>query len=121
MQYKNWTIPVGTAVGISAYYILHDPILFPSPSIFKPERWLDPETSHQLDRYLISFGRGARSCVGVNLAYAELYIVSATLLRRFLKIKLYETVREDVETVHDCFAALSRFDEGRIGLQVEIE
>lgn len=104
---------------MSAYYIHHDPELFPSPAKFNPERWLDAETSHRLDRYLVTFGRGARSCVGVNLAYMELYTVCATLFRRFPKMKLYQTTREDVETVHDYFAVLGRG--GRVGLQVVVE
>jgi cytochrome P450 len=120
MYYGKWIIPAGTAVGISALYVLHDPLLFPSPSEFKPERWLEAEISLKLERYLISFGRGARSCVGVNLAYVELYTICATLFRRFPGIKLFETGRQDVETVHDYFAALSRFGEGSVGLQVKI-
>lgn len=49
----------------------------------------------------------------------KLYTVCATLFRRFPKIKLYRTTKEDVETVHDYFAVLGRG--GRVGLQVLVE
>lgn len=32
---------------------------------------------------MISFSRGSRSCIGINLAYAELYTTFAHLVRRF--------------------------------------
>src|SRR6186713_188989 len=55
--------------------------IFEDPTAFRPERWLG-ENNH-LDRYLIPFNRGSRSCLGLNLALAELYLILAATFRRF--------------------------------------
>jgi cytochrome P450 len=64
MQYKQWTIPPGTSVGMSQRFILYDPEIFPEPNEFRPDRWLQAKDSKQLDRWLVSFSRGARGCSG---------------------------------------------------------
>ena len=41
------------------------PSVFPEPTVFRPERWLEAENAGQrLDKYLVSFGRGTRQCLG---------------------------------------------------------
>ncbi|KAF2678009.1 cytochrome P450 CYP551C1, partial [Lentithecium fluviatile CBS 122367] len=40
IQFREWTIPAGTPVGMSAYMQHTDPTIFPSPFAFRPERWL---------------------------------------------------------------------------------
>ena len=45
---------------------------------------------------MIAFGRGTRSCVGMQLAYAEMYIGISTLFRRF-ELELFETDRTAVD------------------------
>ena len=87
-------------------YILHtDPAVFPEPEEFRPERWLTPNNNNiHLDKLLIPFGRGSRICLGMNLAYAELYLGLAAVFGRF-KMRLFETRRrEDVDVVHDFVA-----------------
>jgi cytochrome P450 len=102
---------------VSAYFIHMDPSIFPEPHTFNPERWASPDARQKLDRYLFSFSRGPRSCQGINLAYAELYSVIATIFRRFPTMELHNTTWRDVELVHDYFAGMSRHGEG---LQVKI-
>jgi len=80
-----------------------NPTIFPDPETFDPERWLDKEK--RLDRYLVSFGKGSRQCLGINLAYAELYLTAATLVSRF-DFELYETSLKDVQIKHDFFVAV---------------
>lgn len=46
----------------------------------------------------------------------ELFGTCAGLFRRFPGMRLFETGREDVETVHDYFSAVGRA--GRVGLRV---
>lgn len=47
ITYKEWTIPRGTPVGMSSIWIHDNPILFPSPRTFIPERWLSEEAKKQ--------------------------------------------------------------------------
>ncbi|KIW00298.1 uncharacterized protein PV09_08188 [Verruconis gallopava] len=119
MRYKDWVIPAGCAIGMSPYYVLWDPEIFKDPSTFKPERWLEPDAQERLEPYYIAFGRGPRACVGLNLAYAELYTVFAAVIRRFPTLKLYETNPEDVVAEHDFFGGMWKFEEGNMSLQVK--
>lgn len=64
-----YEIPSGTPVGMSAFLIHNNPIIFPSPESFIPERWLpseeDPEGVY-LKRFLLSFSKGTRACLGIK-------------------------------------------------------
>ena len=102
MVYNDWLIPKGTLVGMSQRLIHFNATIYPSPEKFDPERWMKGEESKQLQKYLVSFSRGARRCLGMHLAYAELYIALATIFRRF-QLQLYETDRRDVDGVLDFF------------------
>ena len=57
--------------------------LFSWPLQYQPERWLQ---NPLLDRYLVTLSKGARQCVGINLAYAEIYMaLGATLGAMFAR------------------------------------
>ncbi|PSS28335.1 hypothetical protein M430DRAFT_165930 [Amorphotheca resinae ATCC 22711] len=75
-------IPQETIVGMSGYFVHHAESIFKDPKTFDPDRWLG-EDSESLDKWLVSFSKGPRSCLGINLAYCELYLVLAALFRRF--------------------------------------
>ncbi|KAK2616577.1 hypothetical protein QQS21_000400 [Conoideocrella luteorostrata] len=64
----EYTIPQGTPVGMTATLVHIDPDLFPEPYVFRPERWLSEngERHHHLDKYLLSFSRGSRQCIGIK-------------------------------------------------------
>ncbi|EMD90794.1 hypothetical protein COCC4DRAFT_127633 [Bipolaris maydis ATCC 48331] len=99
-------IPAGTPVGMTATLIHNHPELFPNPEKFLPERWLDEQgrRHHHLDKYVLSFSRGSRQCIGINLAYAELYMVFGLLIRRMgSSMSLFGTGKEDVEIHYDRF------------------
>lgn len=81
---KKWQIPAGTPVASTSVLIHHDESVFPNSKHFFPERWLDAKTLKprlDLDKYLVSFCAGSRACLGINLAYAELYLALATIWR----------------------------------------
>lgn len=95
-------IPPGTNVCHSAYCYHTDESLFTDAAIFKPERWLIPvHEFNELESKLVSFSRGSRGCLGINLAYAQLYLTLAHLFRRF-DLQLYETTAATMEW-DDCF------------------
>ena len=68
-----------------------------------------------LSRYMVAFSRGARSCVGVHLAWAELYIGLANVVRR-CELEIFETHYADVGFVRDMFVPHARV--GATGLRV---
>ncbi|PIG81948.1 cytochrome P450 [Aspergillus arachidicola] len=101
LVYKDYTIPPGTPVSETNYFTLMDPEIFPDPHAFDPERWIRAAAKGQrLDRYLVNFSKGSRMCVGLNLAYAELFLVIATIVRRF-DIELYETPKSNIDFARD--------------------
>ncbi|KAL7772633.1 hypothetical protein CFE70_002593 [Pyrenophora teres f. teres 0-1] len=92
--------------------VSHDESIFPSSHEFIPERWLDdPKTDDgiPLERFMVSFGRGTRACMGINLAYVEMYLTLAMMFRRY-RFELHETTVEDVRVGHDFFIPVTRLD-----------
>lgn len=87
--------------------VLFDPNIFPSPNTFNPDRWLEAEErGMRLDQYLVTFSKGSRACLGINLAHSEMYLGIAALVSRF-DMELYDFQRErDLDTVRDCFIGL---------------
>ncbi|KAL4941989.1 hypothetical protein BDV06DRAFT_235709 [Aspergillus oleicola] len=105
MVYKNWVIPAGTPVSMLTWFVHTNEALFPRPFEFRPDRWIH-SAGHgvRLDKYLTSFGKGSRQCLGINLAYSQITITLATLIRRF-EFELFESTVEDVAPARDCFIA----------------
>ena len=58
-------IPRGTPIGMTSMINHWNRDLFPNPDEFTPDRWLvDGQPNYQLQKMLISFGKGSRSCIG---------------------------------------------------------
>lgn len=53
---------------MTSVFMHENPDIFPNPLEFRPERWLEkrPEGAPQLDRYLVSFTKGSRQCLGMK-------------------------------------------------------
>jgi cytochrome P450 len=105
LRYKNWVIAPGTPVGMSLRHLLHDPVFYPDPHTFNPERWLDTEgkINTSKDKYYVPFHRGHRMCLGYNFATTMMLLTLASVFRRF-ELELVDTIYErDVKIVRDCF------------------
>jgi cytochrome P450 len=79
-------LPENTVVTTSVLALHHDELVFPSSTVFDPERWLDKSTFKKVDAQLASFGVGGRICLGKALALMELKILAAAIYGK------YETV-----------------------------
>ncbi|KAF2395907.1 cytochrome P450 [Trichodelitschia bisporula] len=102
----RYVIPRGTAVSMANPLIHHNEEIFPEPLEFVPERWLDGKGGRRrdLEGYLLSFSKGSRQCLGMNLAYAELYVGAAAVVLRVLpRMELVETTVRDVRYHHEVF------------------
>jgi cytochrome P450 len=71
IKYGGYEIKPGTPVSMSAPITHWNERVFPDAKAFHPERWIE-DTTGNLDKYLVSFSRGPRMCLGMNLAWAEL-------------------------------------------------
>lgn len=62
----EYVVPRGTPIGMTSMINHWNEELFPAPDEFKPERWIrdDGTVDWNLQRRLLSFGKGSRSCVG---------------------------------------------------------
>ncbi|KAI9926006.1 hypothetical protein ASPWEDRAFT_107650 [Aspergillus wentii DTO 134E9] len=101
LQYQNYTIPPGTPMSTISYFVHRNPTVFPDPEAFNPDRWIEAaEKGEHLSRFIVSFTRGSRMCLGLNLAYFELYTTIAAFVRRF-DVDLHNTELEDIRIVKD--------------------
>ena len=109
LYYKQYTILAGTPVSQTQMFIMTDSTLFPQPMDFVPDRWLAdclPEgfpLPNEAKKHFVPFSRGTRSCVGMNMAYAEIYLTIAAMLSTSLDLTLFETTGRNFEVAHDWF------------------
>jgi len=54
-----------TVVSMGASILHRNPDIFPDPLTFNPERWLQSDSA-DLEKYLVSFSKGPRSCLGIK-------------------------------------------------------
>jgi len=83
--YNGYHLKAGSVVFPNAWAILHDPVVYPEPHVFKPERFLTSDGKldpHVKDPEAV-WGFGRRLCPGRKLANSELYIVIASVLAAF--------------------------------------
>ncbi|KAL8942538.1 MAG: hypothetical protein Q9211_001349 [Gyalolechia sp. 1 TL-2023] len=121
LRYKDYDIPAGdipskTSVSMSTYFTHMDPDLFPNPNEFIPERWLSPEAK-ALSKYVSPFSKGPRICLGIELAYAELYLTAAFIFRNF-ETKLFQTTKKDIAIAHDFFNGYPHSDSKGVRITV---
>jgi cytochrome P450 len=102
LRYKEYAIPPGTPVSQISYFVHTNETVFPEPFRFHPDRWVEAaKRGFPLNNYLASFTKGSRQCLGMGLAYAEIYLTFARLLRSF-DYELYNTTIEDLQ-IHRAF------------------
>ncbi|KAK4629731.1 Cytochrome P450 monooxygenase hepH [Fulvia fulva] len=77
------SVPRGTPCSTNLQTVLHDPVIFPNPKYFDPDRWTRAsERGERLERWLDTFSKGTRACLGMDGAYAELCIGIAAVVAR---------------------------------------
>ena len=61
--YQHFELPPGTPISMSTIPIHMSPDIFPKPTAFEPERWLDGKIGRD---DLLTFSKGPRMCIGVK-------------------------------------------------------
>ena len=119
-------IPAGTPCSASSLILHYDERIFPQSKEFRPERFIE---NPRLERYMVSFSKGTRQCVGMNLGSAEIYLMLATLFRSYGTrecrlagdegaLELFETDVRDVEPVGDFQVPISW--KGSQGIRIRV-
>lgn len=124
---KQSIIPAGTIVGMTAPILNRHPKWYSNPENFYPERYLeDPK----LLRRHLSFSKGGRQCLGINLAYQELQMFTAGMFRKYKvfdgsavqqggpTLELFDTTIEDVKMHADYVTP--GFLPGSLGVRVKV-
>jgi len=117
LSYHGYTIRPGTSMSMSTLCIHTNERVFPDPWRFQPDRWLGAQ-GKALQKYQFGFGRGSRRCLGMDLAYAELFLTLAAVVTGH-EMELVETSEEDVRFLHDFQVAQPKLDSK--GVRVSIK
>lgn len=86
LQIAGYFFPPGTEIGVNAWVIHYNKSIFgPDAQVFRPERWLteNKEERAVLDRNFLSFGNGARTCIGKNISLLEMSKVVPQIVRKY--------------------------------------
>ncbi|KAK0211153.1 cytochrome P450 [Desarmillaria ectypa] len=83
-EYNGYFIPAGTTIVGNSWTILHDPVTYPDPGRFNPERFLGVgKGSPVFDHVSVAFGYGRRVCPGRFMAEGQLWVSVACILSAF--------------------------------------
>jgi cytochrome P450 len=78
----------GTDIGVPPFAVMRNPLYYPDPLQYKPERWIEgePVTAESIElaqSAFCPFSVGPRACIARNLAYVELMVVASRVLWEF--------------------------------------
>ncbi|THU96866.1 cytochrome P450 [Dendrothele bispora CBS 962.96] len=104
VQIMGYEIPRGTIVSTGATFMHWNPDAFPDPHKFSPDRWLQ-DHNRQLDSYLVPFSRGPRQCIGMNLAWCELYLVLGHFFRK-IDLEVRDVSHQDMQNIFYYFVTV---------------
>jgi len=83
LTYNGQTLPIDNNLAVVglAHHLHYNPEVYPNPSKFDPERFMgnDPVPRNAFR----TFGRGARACLGQNLAIEQLRVVLLLTIRDY--------------------------------------
>ncbi|KAJ5575191.1 benzoate 4-monooxygenase cytochrome P450 [Penicillium hetheringtonii] len=116
LVYNKYIIPKGSVRLYTLSITIHR--FFPNPKKFDPERWIRASRDQvNLKKHMHSFSRGSRQCLGMNLAYAEMYLTLAMFARNF-DVDLADTTEENIQLGRDM--GLPYPSEGRFCARVRV-
>ncbi|KAI9295030.1 cytochrome P450 [Neoconidiobolus thromboides FSU 785] len=79
----GYFLPENTTVSLSMNALHNTTNNWENPHLFDPERWIDEYGQFKLNDNFYPFSVGPRGCLGRSLAWMELYLATASLVRNF--------------------------------------
>jgi cytochrome P450 len=79
----GWQLPARTLFMLPVQLMHHDSRWFPRPDAFRPERFAADAPALPRGAYM-PFGAGPRVCLGQHMAMAEMTVIAAVLLQRYV-------------------------------------
>ncbi|KAI9745110.1 MAG: hypothetical protein M1818_001388 [Claussenomyces sp. TS43310] len=81
---NGYVIPARTVVGMSPYSLHRNEDVFPDSLKFNPDRWLDASSDlTEMKKWFWAFSSGARMCIGLHLAMAEMKTLTAAIYQNY--------------------------------------
>ncbi|KAF1738051.1 Trichodiene oxygenase [Beauveria bassiana] len=100
LVYGEYTIPVGTPVSQSTYFMHSNESIFPDYKKFDPERFIKAaKEGVNLTKFVTNFSGGSRMCIGFNMSFAEMYLTLSRVVRQY-DFELFDTTLADVDITH---------------------
>ncbi|KAH8254076.1 hypothetical protein KR032_008330 [Drosophila birchii] len=81
--YPNFVIEAGQMIFIPSSAIHHNPVIYPDPYEFRPERFSSEESAKRSSIAWIPFGDGPRNCIGMRFGQMQIRIGLAMLIKNF--------------------------------------
>ncbi|CAG8950772.1 hypothetical protein HYFRA_00002985 [Hymenoscyphus fraxineus] len=112
--YGDYFIPGGATIHALEWGICRDPVKYPDPEAFRPERWLDPSfpsyreplTEFPNLKNYHQFGFGRRTCQGVEIVDQELFLVMSGMAWAFTIQKKKDAAGNEVEVPWNKYTSL---------------
>lgn len=86
----------GMIVNVPIFAIHRDPVYYPEPEEYKPERFLPEEAAKRPSCSFLAFGEGPRNCIGMRFGLMQARIGLALLLKNF-KFSLNQATKLPLE------------------------
>ena len=80
--YKGYSFDRKTFIIPNLSEVHGDPMIFPDPDKFCPDRFLDNEGRFHAHPAMVAFGIGKRECLGKSLAKQEMFLFTSCLLHQ---------------------------------------
>lgn len=88
-------IPKSSTVVLQLFFMHRDPLLYPDPIKFDPNRFMNEEPSSRSAFSYVPFSAGPRNCIGQKYALLEVKIFIALMVLQY-KFKSLKTL-DDIE------------------------
>ncbi|KAL6915276.1 hypothetical protein FSST1_006771 [Fusarium sambucinum] len=117
-SFHGYDLPPRSVVSMSSWLIHRNKEYFPDPAKFDPDRWVNASDPQSLHKAFVPFGKGSRACVGMNLAYDEIYVTVAQIFRHYpdLKSNTHELTASDA-VLDDYFSSYNPADAKTLEVQ----
>uniref|UniRef100_V5GHK0 Putative cytochrome n=2 Tax=Ixodes ricinus TaxID=34613 RepID=V5GHK0_IXORI len=114
MEGTGIRLPKGSVVGIPVYALHHDPLNFPDPSKFDPERFSDENVGSIRPYSYLPFGAGPRNCVGMRFA---IQMVKLCLVHAVHNVRFVRTTKTPVPMVFQRCVSMLNAEDCTIGIR----
>lgn len=98
IQVCDTVLPAGTNLGCSAWTLHRETEVWGEDAdTWRPERWIDASDAKksEMKNSMFAFGAGARTCIGKNISYLEMYKLVPAFLRAFDVSRLHNIILND--------------------------